>query len=99
MSWAAQKRKKYQREWLDRRKYGLKPGDREKILTLQGGSCAICASTAPKAKNWHIDHSHQTGTVRGILCNRCNVMLGMAKDDPGVLAAGILYLRAHSVEN
>jgi Recombination endonuclease VII len=47
------------------------------MLARQGGKCLICGSdTARWKKRFHVDHCHQTGKIRGLLCNRCNPMLG-----------------------
>lgn len=40
-------------------------------LAAQGGVCAICGNP-PKSRRLHVDHDHRTGTVRGLLCFRCN---------------------------
>lgn len=49
---------------------------RERILEAQGGVCAICGGDDPRSKHgWHLDHDHETGVVRGVLCFRCNVVL------------------------
>lgn len=50
--------------------------------------CEVCFST----ENLRIDHCHKTGTVRGLLCNSCNVCLGFVKDDIERLKALITYL-------
>lgn len=63
------------------------------MLASQGGVCAICGGP-PTRPSFAIDHAHETGAVRGLLCDRCNVMLGMARDSVNVLAAGIAYLEA-----
>lgn len=71
-----------------RRKYGV---DASLVLTLnrvQGGLCAICR----KAAATDVDHDHRSGTIRGLLCNQCNVGLGSFKDDPSRLLAAAQYL-------
>jgi hypothetical protein len=45
----------------------------------------------PESKR-HIDHDHDTGKVRGVLCHHCNVALGMARSDPRVLRGLISYI-------
>ena len=63
--------------------------------TRQGASCAICKSTEPCMKNagrLYVDHCHETGEVRGLLCFRCNTMLGNAGDSPEVLRLAAEYL-------
>jgi len=60
--------------------------------------CEICGDgfSSPSKKN--IDHCHTTGAVRGTLCGGCNRMLGGARDNPGILSAGISYLRNRRME-
>jgi hypothetical protein len=66
--------------WL-RRRYGLTADQHAAILAAQGSRCACCGSLSPRHKmGWHTDHDHETGTVRGILCNYCNVTIGAMGD-------------------
>jgi hypothetical protein len=74
-------------------RYGLSVEDYARMLERQGCACAICRTKDPGARSWHVDHDHATGVVRGLLCHRCNLMLGHAKDSPSVLEAGAGYLR------
>lgn len=67
-------------------RYGMKP--EELIEFLAGKSCQGCGSTEPLS----IDHCHDTGRIRGVLCVRCNTMLGNAKDNPEVLLNLVRYL-------
>jgi len=64
------------------------------MLKEQGGGCAICGETKPlKGKNYLcVDHCHETGEVRGILCHACNTGLGKFKDSPELLHTAINYL-------
>ncbi len=64
----------------------------ESLFIGQGKSCAICKSTEHGNRDWHVDHFHTTGKVRGALCHNCNLLLGQAKDDIGRLQAAIQYL-------
>ena len=50
---------------------GLSIEDYDRLLAAQGGVCAICGA-APKTRRLDTDHDHKTGTVRGLLCHRCN---------------------------
>lgn len=77
-----------------RRTYGITVEDAESILVSQGGVCAICHHVP---EPWCTDHDHVTGAIRGIVCRRCNAVLGMALDDPSVLRAAAEYLEAHLV--
>lgn len=82
------------RIWLLERKYGLVPGEFERMLADQDGRCAICRTDKPGGRftMMHVDHCHTTGKVRGLLCNNCNPLLGRAKDSPAVLRAAAAYL-------
>jgi Recombination endonuclease VII len=50
--------------------------------------CAICGSE----ENLHIDHDHNTGKIRALLCRSCNIGLGHFKDEPSLLVRGVDYL-------
>lgn len=81
--------------WRDvflQRKYGVTPATYKAMLRKQHRRCAICEGTAGK-RRWHVDHTHSTGKVRGLLCGKCNIMLGMARDNPSVLIKGAAYLQ------
>jgi hypothetical protein len=80
--------------------YGITLADYDRMLAEQGGACRICGSTDPQApvgkKNgvsyFNVDHCHETGAVRGLLCFQCNVGLGKFKDDPDLLLRAAQYL-------
>jgi len=79
---------------------GIDPVSAEQMLEEHDGYCACCGSDDHKGRGWCIDHCHTTGEVRGIVCILCNTMLGMARDDPKILQAGIDYLRsARQIQN
>lgn len=74
------------------KKYGLTPEGFDELASRQRHRCAICRS--PKGgRQWHIDHNHKTGAVRGLLCSNCNTALGLFKDDPKRLLNAISYLK------
>lgn len=86
--------------WIARKsrhknKYGMTPQDWRAMFQSQGERCAICQTDRPGPYDWHTDHCHTTGKVRGILCSKCNLMLGHAKDDPDRLRAAAAYLEKH----
>ena len=58
--------------------YGLTPEDYDRMLAAQGGRCAICGTDNPggQGNRLHVDHDHETGRVRGLLCQGCNARLG-----------------------
>ena len=72
------------------KKYSMLPGQFAQILDLQGGRCAICKT---EMANPHIDHNHQTGEIRGLLCKNCNWLLGHAKESVEILLGAVTYLR------
>jgi hypothetical protein len=74
--------------------YSLTPAEWEARFAAQGAVCAICSTDSPGSsrQEWHTDHNHLDGTLRGILCHHCNLMLGQAKDNPAILSAAISYL-------
>ena len=72
-----------------RRKYGLAIEVYEFLCVAQSGRCAICSEPAEKL---HVDHEHETGLVRGLLCGKCNKAIGLLNDDPGLLRSAASYL-------
>lgn len=63
--------------------------DFRKLFEAQGSICAICGSDSG---TFGVDHCHNTGAVRGILCRQCNAGLGMFRDSPDRLRRAIEYL-------
>lgn len=70
-------------------RYGVSAEQVEAMIAAQGGACAICGRPDPE----HVDHCHETGLVRGVLCFNCNGGLGQFGDDIERLHAAIAYLR------
>lgn len=61
-----------------RRKYGLTPEEFEALLNEQDNRCALCQGEDPRSQTgWHLDHDHETGRIRGILCQPCNHLIGL----------------------
>jgi len=76
-------------------KYGISQEQFDAQLILQQGRCAICKSDSTgHDKDWHVDHDHTTGKNRGLLCQHCNLTLGLVKDDTEILRKAIEYLQA-----
>lgn len=63
-------------------RYGLTIQNFEAMLLAQNTQCAICKTSNPGKRGWVIDHDHNTGYVRGILCIHCNSAIGFLKDSP-----------------
>lgn len=82
-----------QRKKLNLKKYGLTLEQHQKIYDQQRGCCALCGIHERELdRALHIDHCHQTGKVRGLLCFDCNTGLGKFCDDPELLFAAVKYI-------
>lgn len=64
-----------------KRKYGITSEQRDAMLKAQGWRCAICEAPFTDSRTTHVDHSHTTGVVRGLLCARCNINLPILEDE------------------
>jgi hypothetical protein len=80
----------YRKGWLWSM-YRLRPGAFDEAVKDQNGCCACCGDIP---QEWIIDHCHDTGLVRGLVCRRCNNGLGSFDDDIKGLEKAIAYLRA-----
>lgn len=74
-----------------RRKYGITVEEWSRLLKLQNNKCLIC-DTSLTRKNIHVDHSHKTDLVRGLLCFSCNTAIGKFRDSIEYLKKAIKYL-------
>lgn len=76
--------------------YGLTIGDYNTLLEAQDGRCKICGTTKPggHGNRFAVDHAHETGEVRGLLCQQCNCALGHFKDNPDLLRKAAEYLES-----
>jgi hypothetical protein len=85
------------RDEVLRYNYGITYWDFERMLRDQSGRCAICCTSEPGGpwNTLNVDHCHETGRVRGLLCYRCNVGLGYFQDDPSRLLAAQDYITHH----
>jgi hypothetical protein len=73
--------------------YGISEEIYDEMLAAQGGACAICDATKDKNQpHFGVDHDHDTGKVRGILCSQCNRALGLFKDSPELLRGALRYM-------
>lgn len=72
--------------------YGLTEADYAAMLEAQGGVCAICRQGCSTGKLLAVDHDHETGIVRGLLCQRCNRMVGTYEASRASVEE---YLRLH----
>jgi len=77
----------------------LSPEQFVAALEKQGGVCAICRKPPTQDRLLCIDHNHQTGRVRGLLCGSCNRAIGLLGDDLVQVLAAAEYLRQYSAPN
>lgn len=80
-----------------RHKYGIDLPDYERMYAEQQGRCKICGTDNPgqnqnSSYSFHVDHCHETGAVRGLLCDKCNRGLGFFNDNPLLLQQAFAYL-------
>ncbi len=77
-----------------KRKYGLSMATYEEMCGERNGCCDSCGIVATRLL---VDHDHVSGKVRGLLCNRCNVLAGYLEKNPDLLHKAIAYLKAWGV--
>lgn len=75
-------------------RYGISVERYDALLALQGDRCALCRSDDPGGRweSFHVDHCHETGRVRGLLCHKCNVALGSLGDTVESVVAALEYV-------
>ena len=76
--------------------YGVTTRDVEKLRVEQDYKCVTCGEEE-SGRGLFVDHDHETGEVRGLLCQHCNTALGMAKDNVETLKNMIKYLEKEDV--
>jgi hypothetical protein len=102
----------YQEQYREKNRKVLSDKQREKTFGItrheyaemfhsQNGVCAICSKPETATRNGKIkalavDHDHQTGKVRGLLCSDCNTGIGKLKEDRSIFISAIRYLDKHS---
>jgi hypothetical protein len=72
--------------------YGIDVPDYERILEEQGGGCYVCGKKPTDRRALDIDHDHNTGKVRGLLCSKHNRAIGLMGDDLLILIKALEYL-------
>jgi hypothetical protein len=83
-----------------KRMYGVEKDEYENMLKEQNEQCLICNIKACETtlKKLAVDHCHKTSRVRGLLCSRCNLLLGQARDDTNLLSQSIAYLNEKGID-
>lgn len=80
--------------------FGITLEQYEQMEAAQGGVCAVCKQPerevhprSGKLRNLAVDHNHETGAIRGLLCNACNRGIGLLNDNPDLLETAAKYLK------
>jgi hypothetical protein len=81
-----------------KRNFGMSHLDYNKKLSEQGGVCAVCGGINKGGRKLAVDHNHKNNLVRGLLCSRCNLVIGSIYEDITILHKMIKYLVAHDWE-
>ena len=77
-------------------RYGITPDEYHEMLEEQLSCCGCCGSPDPRRKaGFVIDHDHNTGKIRGLLCHNCNIGIGQLGDSLDGLNKAVAYLRRH----
>ncbi|HEX2737134.1 MAG TPA: endonuclease VII domain-containing protein [Acidimicrobiia bacterium] len=79
------------REYHLQRKFGLTQAEYEQRLAAQEGGCAVCGDR-PGKTSLHVDHDHDSGAIRGLLCMRCNNALGLFREQTQLLENALRYV-------
>lgn len=91
-------RRQYSWELLLKNKYHITKEDYNNLFEVQKGCCAICKLHQENfEKRLYVDHNHETGKVRALLCVNCNMLIGHAQEDIEVLGKAIKYLNEHGL--
>jgi hypothetical protein len=75
-----------------KKKYGLSYEEFQSMYETRKGLCDICKGPSEEGRLLSVDHCHETGKVRGLLCGPCNRGLGLFKDDPNLLHKALEYV-------
>lgn len=93
----AKARERSEKAWAYRlmKVYGLTAEEYWAIYERQGGTCYICQRANGRTVRLCVDHDHETGFIRGLLCKACNTFMGrQARDNPIIFRNGALYLES-----
>lgn len=91
-----------------KRKYGISLDELYRLWEKQSKACCICERGLPnpvegrikhRSGTFHLDHCHDSGRLRGLLCNRCNMAIGLFDDSRDRLLSAAEYLRRHAMDS
>jgi hypothetical protein len=89
----AEEARERNRLWQKTAKYGITIDQYNAMLESQDYKCAICHKDLVPGTKTHIDHSHTPFRIRGILCNKCNMGIGLFEDNATFLLSAVVYLQ------
>jgi len=76
-------------------RYGISEDEYNEKQRTQNGRCAICNRPQSEfTERFSVDHSHSTGQIRGLLCHRCNLGIGLFMDDDTLILKAYNYLKS-----
>lgn len=87
--------KDYNKNLKLKRTYGITLEEYRNFLNFCGNVCGICGDKCPSGRSLAVDHDHETGIIRGLLCVNCNKGLGNFKDNITLLKTAIIYLESY----
>lgn len=103
--YAQARREKFPRDHRNygfKNRYGIGYDEYQAMQRAQGGVCLICKKPETslnqhthEARLLSVDHCHDTGKIRGLLCKRCNTGIGAFEEDPELMKAAVRYIRRH----
>lgn len=80
----------HKRKYFLKKDFGITLSDYERMFEEQNGKCKICMKEYERSLV--VDHCHETKRVRGLLCDPCNLALGLFKDNPKTIASALEYV-------
>ncbi len=92
--WKTDNAKTYGRKHDLKKNYGITIEQYDEMLEAQSGVCAICQNQCSTGRRLAVDHCHEIGEIRGLLCSNCNQGIGKFKDSIKLLEAAIKYLES-----
>jgi len=85
----------FAKEKSRKQRYGISPAQYEEMLQQQNGVCAVCEQPPLADSSLHVDHNHETGKVRELLCLNCNNAIGHAQESADMLRKLARYVEKH----
>ena len=87
-----QLRRDYSRDYYLRKNYKISADQYDKMVIDRNGLCDICSSPCPRHNKLSVDHNHNTGKIRGLLCHKCNNGIGLFNDNEELLRKAAEYV-------